>query len=233
MLPRRRDIRIVYEDRWIVVIDKPSGLLTMSTGKSGEDTAYSRLTAIMGSKIFIVHRLDRDTSGLLVFAKDAMTKHLLQENWDESVLERRYVALVRGIPNPAEDTITSWLRESPKSFKVHSSARDDGGQKAVTHYRLLKGGRAYSLVEFELETGRKNQIRVHSSLMGNPIAGDTKYWDLGGNRERPGNPIGRLALHAKSLVFIHPQTGKKMSFQSPVPGNFIALDEEPKGRSRH
>lgn len=238
-----KDIRIVYEDQWIIVIEKPSGLLTISAGREGEDTAYSILTDYvreskpMGRRadnrrsrrdkysdghsrmerprIFIVHRIDRNTSGLLVFAKDRQTKDALQENWSETVTARRYVAVVEGCPRNSEGTVTSWLTEDPRTLKMYSSQKANGGQKAVTHYKVLEelNETGYSLVEFELETGRKNQIRVHCADMGCPVAGDGKYGAAS-------NPIGRLALHARTLEFIHPCTGKLMSFTTPIPRSF-------------
>ena len=174
--------------------------------------------------MFIVHRLDRDTSGLLVFAKDQDTKLALQENWDEAVQERKYLATLEGNIEDEEGWIESWLYESPKSMKVHSFALREGDtperpprkgwQFASTHCITLKRfsieGQAYTNVEFELETGRKNQIRSHSEWIGHPIAGDKKYG-------AQTNPFGRLALHAHRLSFIHPWTGKVMKFTSPLP----------------
>lgn len=220
------DMEIIYEDRWLIVVNKPSGLLSMSTGKSGEDTAYSRVYDYAG-KVFIVHRLDRDTSGLLVFAKDSDTKLALQENWDEAVQERRYVALLEGDIEDEEGWIETWLYENRKSMMVHCYALDKGDdpsnpprkdwQFASTHCSTLKRGqideRPYTMVEFELETGRKNQIRVHSQWIGHPVAGDRKYG-------AQTNPIGRLALHAQTLSFIHPWTGKTMRFTSKTPKSF-------------
>lgn len=220
---RKDDLEIIYEDQWLIVADKPSGLLTMSTGKEGEDTAYSRIYDYAG-KIFIVHRLDRDTSGVIVFAKDQDTKLSLQENWNEAVQERKYTALIEGWVDDEEGWIQSWLYENRKSMKVHCfpfEKGDDparpprkGWQFAATYCRTLKrmeiDGRKYTMMEFELETGRKNQIRTHSHWIGHPIAGDRKYG-------ASSNPIGRLALHAGTLSFIHPWTGKVMKFTSPLP----------------
>ncbi len=220
------DLEIVYEDQWIIVVNKPSGLLTMSTGNGREDTAYSRIHDYAG-KIFIVHRLDRDTSGLLVFAKDQDTKLALQENWDEAVRERKYVAMLEGVIEDEEGWVETWLYENPKSMMVHCYSFGQGEnpsepprkdwQFASTHCRRLKsgeiGGKPYTMVEFELETGRKNQIRVHSQWIGHPIAGDRKYGAAT-------NPIGRLALHARTLSFIHPWTGKLMTFTSRLPKSF-------------
>ncbi len=220
------DLEIVYEDRWIIVVDKPCGLLTMSAGMETQDTAYSRVYDYAG-KIFIVHRLDRETSGLLLFAKDQETKLALQENWDEVVQERKYIALLEGVISDDEGWIETWLYENPKSMKVHAYAfgQGDNPQKpprkdwqfSATHCRRIKdgaiNGHKYTMVEFELETGRKNQIRVHSEWIGHPIAGDRKY---GAGT----NPIGRLALHAQTLSFIHPWTGKLMKFTSKLPKGF-------------
>ncbi len=234
------DLEIVYEDQWLIVVNKPSGLLSMSTDRGPQDTAYSRVYDYAG-KIFIVHRLDRDTSGLLVFAKDQETKLALQENWDEAVQERKYVALLEGVIESEEGWVETWLYENPKSMKVHCYELSDreyadrcellkmesknkapkaprkDWQFAATHCRKIKecsiDGKPYTMVEFELETGRKNQIRVHSEWIGHPIAGDRKYG-------AQTNPIGRLALHAQTLSFIHPWTGKVMKFSSKLPRGF-------------
>lgn len=218
-------MKIVYEDKWLIVVDKPAGLLSMSTGKSAEVTAYSMLTGYMsGGRVFIVHRLDRDTSGLLVFAKDEDTKRALQDNWNEAVKERKYIAIAEGKTEDEEGWIETWLYENPKSMKVHCfSLRPqdrpecpprNGWQFAATHCRPISHlsieGKEYTKLELELETGRKNQIRAHLEWIGHPIAGDRKY----GSQT---NPFGRLALHAHRLSFIHPWTGKTLHFNSPLP----------------
>lgn len=240
-------VKIVYEDDHIIVAEKRHAVLTMSTGKEGEATAYSILTDYVkrsagrkgGRKsqeprIFIVHRLDRDTSGLVIFAKDQKTQEMFQEDWNNNILERKYVAILEGrLPEP-EGVHTSWLKENPKSLKMSSSPVDNGGKKAVTRYRHLLPAlqesstedtessqndrirQHYSLAEFELETGRKNQIRVHAAEMGCPVTGDKKY----GARN---NPLGRLALHARSIAFRHPWTGKVMRFDTGIPGTFKNL----------
>ena len=223
MKPGDRELELVYEDDFILVVNKPSGMLTISTGRKEEQTAYRILTDYVRSRsggrrgsqprVFIVHRLDRDTSGLLVLANNEEVKYALQDSWNDSVLERKYVALVEGTPSKAQGTVTSWLTEDPSTMKVFSSPFDNGGRKAVTHYRVRSSSGAYSLIEFELETGRKNQIRVHACVLGHPVAGDRKY----GART---NPVGRLALHASTLVFRHPVTGKVFSFKSPAPNSF-------------
>ena len=223
----RRKLDILYEDDCIIVADKPSGLLTMSTGKEGEITAYSILTDYVRSarggrntrdkgRIFIVHRLDRDTSGVIVFAKDEQTKHALQDDWNETILERKYIAAVEGTLEYDEGTVASYLKDNPKSMKVSSSWTDTGGKYSVTHFKVLRSSGQYSLVEFELETGRKNQIRVHASVIGNPVAGDRKYGSAS-------NPLHRLCLHASTLVFHHPRTGQLLRFDTGIPKDFMRL----------
>ena len=223
---KRTELSVVYEDNWIVVVEKPDGMPTISTGKENETTAYSILSDHF--RVFIVHRLDRDTSGLLVFAKDEDTKLALQENWSEAVLERKYTALLEGRIEDQEGWIETWLWENTKSMKVHCRAIDprdiedarngtsgwaekNGLKYASSHCRctgnLSIEGRPYTLVEFELETGRKNQLRVHADWIGHPIAGDRKYG-------AQTNPLGRLALHCSTLSFIHPWTGKTLRFTS-------------------
>ena len=228
-------LQVIFEDDWLVVVNKPSGLLSISSGKEGEMTAYSILTEYLGGRggrnadrpLFIVHRLDRDTSGIMVFAKDFQTKELLQRNWNESVLERKYVALLEGSIDSEEGWIETWLRDNPKSTIVSCMGDDthlrperleaEGWKFASSHCLKLQDrqidGKSYTLVEFELETGRKNQIRVHAQWIGHPVAGDRKY----GART---NPLKRLALHARTLSFIHPHTGKTLSFSSRLPKGF-------------
>lgn len=234
-----RPLKVIFEDDWIIVVEKPCGLLSMSTGRPGETTAYSIVTDMVKGRpgkpgrdrrIFIVHRLDRETSGLLMFAKDETTKRMLQENWEEAVTERRYTAVMEGKTADAEGWIESWLYENPKSLKMQcyplekgddpDSPPRKGWQYASTHCRTIKTGAAdgchYTLADYCLETGRKNQIRVHSSWIGHPIAGDRKYGAVT-------DPIGRLALHATALTFTHPYTGRKMTLRSPVPRSFRRL----------
>ena len=221
----RLGLKIVFEDDWLVVVEKPSGMLSVATDKGREVTAHSMLREEYG-RIFIVHRLDRDTSGLLVFAKDEETKLALMENWEEAVLERRYTAILEGDIDDEEGYIETWMYENPRSLMVHCYGLDpdDDPQKpprkdwkyASSHCsktgNLTIGGKPYTEVEFNLETGRRNQIRVHSQWIGHPIAGDRKYG-------AQTNPFGRLALHARGLSFIHPWTGKAMKFNSPIPKN--------------
>jgi 23S rRNA pseudouridine1911/1915/1917 synthase len=211
-------VHIVHEDEDLIVIQKESGLLSIATDKDDELTAYRQLMDYVKkdnpkNRIFIVHRLDRDTSGVMMFAKNEKAKETLQNSWQESVLERTYIALVEGTVKKTEGTITSWLKES-KTLLMYSSQRPDDGQKAVTHYKVLQSNRDFSLLEVHLETGRKNQIRVHMKDIGHPVVGDKKY----GSKS---NTIGRLGLHANVLAFQHPTTGKALRFESKVPEKFL------------
>jgi len=205
---------IVYEDNYILVVNKREGLLSISTVREKERTAHSILSEYVKRSnklhhIFIVHRLDRETSGLMVFAKDEKTKKTLQDYWHEIVQDRRYMAIVGGTPDPAEGTIRSYLKDN-QSYITYSSKENNGGDWSVTHYRTLKSKNGFSLMEMKLETGRKNQIRVHLQDIGHPIIGDIKYGDAT-------SPIGRLALHAFRLHFFHPITGELMKFETPQP----------------
>lgn len=211
-------VKIVYEDDYIIVVDKKPGVLSMSTGKDGEQTAYSVVLEHVrrrhrDNRIFIVHRLDRDTSGLLLFAKSQEIQELLQRYWNENVIERKYVAVVEGCPEKDKGRIISWLTENPKSLKISSSPIDNGGKKAVTDYALIKFNGHYSMLEVSLQTGRKNQIRVQLASIGHPVAGDKRY----GAKT---NPLGRLCLHARILSFVHPATGEIMRFDTDIPSIF-------------
>ncbi|KAA6337740.1 Ribosomal large subunit pseudouridine synthase D [termite gut metagenome] len=213
-------LKIIYEDTYLLVINKREGVLSIGTEKQKERTAHSILNEYVQQTnqrrhIYIVHRLDKDTSGLMVFAKDEKTKITLQDNWDEIVKERKYVGILSGEVEKDNGTITSWLKDN-KVFVTYSSMSDNGGDRAVTHYKTIKRANGYSLVEFELDTGRKNQIRVHAQDLKHPVTGDIKYGD--GN-----NPLGRLALHAFKLSFYHPVTGDLMKFETPYPEDFKKL----------
>lgn len=216
-----RLLKIVYEDAYIIVVEKMQGLLSVNTERQKERTAYTILNEYVQRsgrqhRVYIVHRLDRDTSELMMFAKDEKTQRTLRDNWHDIVTDRRYVAVVEGSMEKDYDTVVSWLTD--KTLYVSSSGYDDGGSKSITHYRTIKRANGYSLVELDLETGRKNQIRVHMQDLGHPIAGDGRY---GG--ENYSNPIGRLALHAFKLCFYHPVTGDLMEFETPYPGEFKKL----------
>lgn len=213
-------IRIVFEDRDLLVIDKPAGLLTVATETEKRRTAYSILSGYVkeqdpAAKIFIVHRIDRETSGLLLFAKNEAIRDRIQESWMATITERTYVAVVEGQVEPAEGTVTSWLTESA-AFKVYSSRRPEQGRKAVTHYRVLRSSRDYTLLRLSLETGRKHQIRVHLQDIGHPVVGDKKYGATA-------NPLKRLGLHAQVLAFIHPVDQVPRRFESAVPPSFLRL----------
>ena len=214
-------LRIIFEDQHLIVVEKKEGLLTVSTGVSDETTAFSILKIHVkksspANRIYVVHRLDRETSGVIMFAKTKEVQLILQENWHRIITRRIYVALVEGKIEKEQDTIVTWLTENEKSLKIHSSSTDNGGQQAITHYRCVKSNDNYSLLEIELETGRKNQIRVHMQGIGHPIVGDKKY---GGGI----SPIARLGLHARLLAFYHPITTEVVSFETSVPRNFLSL----------
>ncbi len=222
-VPRKRSSRrkhqplgleILHEDRDIIVVNKAAGLLTMGTGRDGGRTAYAALTDYVKKgnpksreRVFIVHRLDRDTSGALVFARSEQAKTKLQENWPE--VEKIYLAFVEGHPEPAEDTISSHLVENSVRH-VYSTKDSTAGRLSHTHYKVVKTVGDRALLEIRLITGRKNQIRVHLADRGWPIVGDSKY----GRKIRHNK---RLALHSHTLAFAHPYHGKQLSFTAPIP----------------
>jgi len=214
-------LEIIYEDNDLIVIYKPEGLLSIATEDEKKETAYSLLSQYVKSqdrknRIFIVHRLDRETSGVMMFAKSPNVQELLQEAWNMNVTERTYLSIVEGHIENDKGTISSFLRES-KAFIVHSSQEPvKGSQKAITHYKVLQRNKVYSLVEVTLETGRKNQIRVHMQDMGHPVIGDKKYGSTV-------NPIKRLGLHAWVLAFTHPITKQELRFQTEIPKAFERL----------
>ena len=216
-----RRLKIVYEDDDIIVVNKGYGLLSVGTGRPGkEETAYSILKDYVkkqnpSNKIFVVHRLDRDTSGLMMFARHMDAQTAMQHNWNNMVISRKYVALLEGVMPQQSGFIKSRLEETSR-FEVYSTPDAEAGKPALTRYRVVGKGRHHTLVEFELDPGRKNQIRVHARDLGFPIVGDRKY---GGHT----SPIHRMALHARTLRFAHPVTRKDMYFQTPVPSKFIGL----------
>lgn len=212
-------LKIVWEDDYLIVVDKKNGLLSMATDRVKERTAYHLLSDYVkknnpANRIFILHRLDRDTSGLMMFAKDRITQTNLQQAWNEVITERSYVAVVEGRPAKDTDLLLSYLAENA-GMKVYVTM-DGSGQEAVTRYKVLKSNDRYSLLELNLETGRKNQIRAQLESIGHPVAGDAKYG-------AQSNPAGRLMLHARKLCFIHPVTNQEMRFETPVPGAFNAV----------
>lgn len=215
---KQKGLTIMYEDEDLIVINKRAGLLTIATRKQPQETAYRELTAYVRRKnpkarIFIVHRLDRDTSGVMVFAKNEKTKLKLQDNWKDVVAERTYVALVEGKLKQTRGTITSWLKET-KTHQMYVSETSKGAKKAVLHYEQLQTNNRFTLLKVQLDTGRKNQIRVQLAYIGHPIVGDKKY------RART-NGIGRLGLHAEVLSFIHPKTKELLTFKADAPASFI------------
>ncbi len=208
---------ILYEDEHLIVVNKPAKLLSVATDREKTRTAYHMVTDYVKARrvddrIFVLHRLDRDTSGVLMFARDAQTKELFQSRWNEIVTRRGYLAVVEGVPKPAQDTIRSWLVETDTHLSF-SGAPGKGAKEAVTSYQIVKAGNGYALLDISIETGRKNQIRVHMKEKGCPVAGDKQY----GART---NPIGRLCLHANELSFIHPGTGEPVTFKAKMPRDF-------------
>jgi len=217
---RPHGLNIIFEDDDVIVVNKPAGLLTIATDKEKRKTAYALLSDYVktedpDNKIYIVHRIDRETSGLLLFAKNEEIKHKIQETWLATIKERSYIAVVEGGVKSEGGTITSYLNES-KAFIVYSSQNPKNGKKAVTHYKTLKTNSDYSLLHINLETGRKHQIRVHMQDIKHPVIGDTKY----GSKIKP---IGRLGLHAIGLSFTHPKTGKLCTFETGIPEKFNQL----------
>jgi 23S rRNA pseudouridine1911/1915/1917 synthase len=215
-----KGLKLIYEDSELIVIDKPAGLLSIASDIEKQYTAYHQLTDYVRrhdpeNRIFIVHRLDRDTSGVMLFAKNEEVKHALQDAWKELVVDRAYVAVVEGHVNKQEGQIKSWLLET-KTKMMYSSSTPGDGLEAITRYKVLQAITPYSLLEIRLETGRKNQIRVHMKDIGHSIVGDKKYGSIS-------NPIGRLGLHAHLLAFHHPVTGDLMRFETEVPKLFTRL----------
>lgn len=216
---KSRYVKIVYEDRWLIVVEKNIGILSMAAGhsslnvKSVLDDYFKK--SRQKCNAHVVHRLDRDTSGLMVYAKDIETEQILEHNWHQIVYDRRYVAVLSGEVIQDEGTIENWLKDN-KAYVTYSSPTNNGGKLAITHYHVMARTTEHSLVEFKLETGRKNQIRVHASDMGHPVCGDPKY----GNGD---DPLHRLCLHAWLLCFTHPVTGQPMEFETPVPTAFKQL----------
>lgn len=214
-------LSIVYEDDDILVVNKGYGLLSVGTGAQGKEiTAYNILRDYLkqdnpAAKIFVVHRLDKATSGLMMFAKNPEAQEAMQHNWNNMVLSRLYVAVVEGLMEEQSGVIRSNLNQTSQ-FEVYSTKNTGEGRTATTRYRVLARGNGYSLVEFSLDTGRKNQIRVHARDLGHPIVGDRKYG-------AKSSPAKRVCLHAKTLRFAHPITRKDMNFELPVPARFKEL----------
>lgn len=215
----QKDINIIYEDDDLLVINKPAGLLTIATNKEKEFTLYHFASNYIkeknkNNKIFIIHRLDKETSGIVIFAKNQKTKNLFQNSWDRNILYRGYYAVVEGTLKNKEGTIKSYLTEN-SAYMVYSTTKDNG-KLAITNYKVIKENKKYSLLDINIKTGRKNQIRVHMMENGNVIVGDKKY---GSNI----NTINRMALHAYKLELIDPRNNKKLVFKTSMPTIFNKL----------
>ena len=213
-----KNIDIIYEDKDIIVINKPSGLLTVATEKEKNKTAYHLVMEYLKKKnknnrIFIIHRLDKDTSGIIMFAKNERAKHLYQDNWNDIVKKRCYYAVIDGKMENKEGTIKSYLKENGNMVY---SVKDRSGKLAITEYKVLKERKNISLLDINLKTGRKNQIRVHMKENKTPILGDLKY----GEKSKL---INRLALHAYKLELINPVTKKLLTFEINMPNEFKML----------
>jgi len=227
-------LKVVYEDDHLIVVNKDRGLLTVPVrAESRETTAYSILKAYVRKQhprntVHVVHRLDRETSGLLVFAKERELQEYMRTYWRQIVTQRTYVAVAEGHLPKQQDTITTWLTEDKRNAVVYSSPVDDGGDIAVTHYKVLREKDGLSLVELHLDTGRTNQIRVHLASIGCPVLGDRKYGHANTtapashSQDKPALP-DRLCLHARVLEFINPVTETKLHFETPIPREFNRL----------
>lgn len=215
------NLKIVYEDDDIIVVDKAYGVLSTSAGRNTTGTVYSIMRDYVKqnnekARVFVVHRLDRDTSGLMILARSQKAREKMVENWSNIVSRRLYVAVAEGLMEKDSGTVRNFLVDDENNYEVHETDDSKLGQLAVTKYATLERGQRNSLVELEMRTGRKNQIRVHLRGLGHPVSGDRKY---GGHS----NPIRRLALHATIIEMQHPVTGKALRFESPVPDNFLTL----------
>ncbi|MBR4516005.1 MAG: RluA family pseudouridine synthase [Bacteroidaceae bacterium] len=224
---RNKYVKIIYEDKDIIVIEKSEGILSMASAP-GQYCVKTILDEYFRGRHFpctahVVHRLDRDTSGLMIYAKSPEARKILEENWHNIVFDRRYVAVLCGEMKQEGGTVHSWLKDN-KAYVTYSSPVDNGGKEAITHYRRIATNRHYTLAEMRLETGRKNQIRVHMKDLGYPVAGDDKYG-------YGPCPLHRLALHAFRLYFYHPKTGELMKFETPYPTAFAKLFENPNNQS--
>lgn len=216
-MKKKEKLNILYEDKYLIVIEKPSGLLTIGTIKERENTLYKKVSDYVkkqhkSNKIFIVHRLDKDTSGIILFAKNEEVKRKLQRDWDKTI--RKYIALVEG--NVTKNGIIKNYLGETKTLKTFITNNKNLGKLAITKYYVLKNTKEYSLLNIEILTGRKNQIRVHMESINHSIVGDKKY----GSKK---NPIRRLCLHANYLEFIHPITNKKIIINSNYPIIFDKL----------
>lgn len=219
---KKKKLDIIYEDKEIIVINKPSKQLCIATDKDKQHTLYNEVSSYVKkqnpkNKIFIVHRLDKDTSGIVLFAKNEVLKRKLQDNWETLAKNREYIAIVDGKMEHKKDTLKDYLKES-KTLQVYVTQNTKNGKLAITNYEVLKNNKVYSMLKININTGRKNQIRVQLSNINHPIVGDKKY-------KSRNNPLGRLALHASKLEVVHPVTKKLMVFESKVPVIFDKMFE--------
>jgi len=210
-------IDIIYEDADLIVINKAHGLLSIASDKEKQATAYRRVTDYVRAddpkaRVFVVHRLDQDTSGVLLFAKSDQLRNLLQDRWNEIVSLRGYYAVVAGVPEKEADTLKHWLKETTTHL-MYVSSRAGDGQLAITRYHVIKKSDHFALLDVNIDSGRKNQIRVQLRHIGHPVVGDDKYDTLA-------NPLGRLGLHAYALTLRHPLSGKEYDFRAPMPPSF-------------
>jgi RluA family pseudouridine synthase len=214
----RVNMKIIHEDEDFLVVDKPAGLLSVENEKEHE-CAYSYAVDYLQKenktdRPFVLHRIDKETSGVLMFAKNVKIHSMLKMHWSEQIQTREYFAVVEGVPESKSGTITSYLKENTNGLVY--STNDPSGQKAITHYEVVSDNGEYALLRVKIDTGRKNQIRVHMKAMGHAVVGDEKY----GSEK---NPLERLGLHASKLEFIHPVTKELLTFTSPLPPSFRGL----------
>ena len=216
-MSNKKKLEILYEDKYLLIVNKPSNLLTISTEKEKERTLFHYVYDYLkkknkNNKVFIVHRLDKDTSGIVMFAKSEEIKFYMQDNWDK--IKRNYVAVVNGKVEKTKDTIKSYLNETKTHFTY--SVSDKNGKLAITEYEKILENKKYTMLSLNLKTGRKNQIRVQLADMGNSIVGDKKYG-------LKSDPIRRMALHANYIEFIHPKTKEKIQIDIDIPNSFVNL----------
>ena len=216
----RKNLPIIFENKELIVINKPSGLLSVASDNEKGRTAYRMVSDYLQqkdkhSRIYVVHRLDEDTSGVLVFAKNPQIKDALQQNWNDIVKSRRYYAVVEGTLEKKEDCLINYLKENALNLMYVTSDKKHG-KKCITNYKVVRSNKLYSLLDINIESGRKNQIRVQLGNINHYVIGDDKYGE-------PSNPLNRLALHAYELSFIYPSTNKLMVFKTDIPQEFLGL----------
>jgi 23S rRNA pseudouridine1911/1915/1917 synthase len=218
--------KILYEDDELLVIDKPASLLSIASDHEKVTTAYRLMSDYVRrnnphARLFVTHRIDKDTSGVLLFSKIESLKNLFQDQWNDLIIKRGYYAIVEGVPEEKEKTIETWLLQTKTHLMYSKDKPDKDGQKAITHYRVIHENEQFALLDVRIDTGRKNQIRVHLKDMGHPIIGDDKY-------KGKFNPLKRLGLHAYALELRHPVSQKVLKFHSPTPPSFITLIKQNK-----